>query len=66
MKALAEASHAQNEELKRVSAYAAILFAPTVVGTMYGMNFDYMPETGWFLGNPSHLGSWRWSQARYI
>ena len=42
-KALSEASHAQNEQVKRISAWAAILFAPTLVGTIYGMNFTYMP-----------------------
>lgn len=52
VKRLTEASYAQNEEVKRVSAWAAILFAPTLVGTVYGMNFDYMPELHWPLGYP--------------
>ncbi|MEV6108855.1 magnesium and cobalt transport protein CorA [Streptomyces sp. NPDC051940] len=52
MKALAEAGHAQNEEIKKISAWAAILFAPTLVGTIYGMNFDHMPELHWTLGYP--------------
>ena len=43
-KALTEASHAQNEQVKRISAWAAILFAPTLIGTNYGMNFDHMPS----------------------
>ena len=47
MKNLTEASYAQNEEIKRVSAWAAILFAPTLIGTVYGMNFDHMPELHW-------------------
>jgi magnesium transporter len=55
MKALAEASHAQNEEIKKISAWAAILFAPTLVGTIYGMNFDHMPELGWVWGYPFAL-----------
>ncbi|MDX6703192.1 MAG: magnesium transporter, partial [Baekduia sp.] len=42
-KALSEVSNAQNEEVKKISAWAAILFAPTLVGTVYGMNFDTMP-----------------------
>ena len=46
-KALSEASHAQNEQVKRISAWAAILFAPTLVGTTYGMNFEHMPELEW-------------------
>jgi magnesium transporter len=55
MKALAEASHAQNEEIKKISAWAAILFAPTLVGTIYGMNFDRMPELTWGWGYPLAL-----------
>ena len=49
---LSEVSLAQNEEVKKISAWAAILFAPTLIGTIYGMNFDYMPELGWRLGYP--------------
>jgi magnesium transporter len=52
MKALSEASNAQNEEVKKISAWAAILFAPTLIGTVYGMNFDHMPELHWALGYP--------------
>ncbi|PJJ53467.1 magnesium transporter [Mumia flava] len=52
MKALSEASNEQNEEVKKISAWAAILFAPTLVGTVYGMNFDAMPELHWQLGYP--------------
>lgn len=55
MKALAEAGHAQNEEIKRISAWAAILFAPTLVGTIYGMNFETMPELSWVAGYPFAL-----------
>lgn len=45
-------SQAQNEQVKKISAWAAILFAPTLVGTIYGMNFDHMPELHWLLGYP--------------
>ncbi|GMA24264.1 magnesium transporter CorA [Luteimicrobium album] len=55
MRALSEASNAQNEEVKKISAWAAILFAPTLVGTVYGMNFDDMPELGWHYGYPLAL-----------
>jgi len=55
MKALTEASIDQNEEVKRISAWAAILFAPTLVGTVYGMHFDVMPELHWQLGYPFAL-----------
>ncbi|MGW1881498.1 magnesium and cobalt transport protein CorA [Streptomyces sp. NPDC001970] len=50
MRALAEAGFEQNEEIKKISAWAAILFAPTLVGTIYGMNFDNMPELHWAFG----------------
>ena len=39
----------------KISAWAAILFAPTLVGTIYGMNFDHMPELHWELGYPFAL-----------
>ena len=55
VKRLTEASYAQNEELKRISAWAAIFFAPTLVGTVYGMNFDHMPERHWVGGYPFAL-----------
>ena len=48
-------SLAQNEEVKRISAWAAILFAPTLIGTIYGMNFRYMPELNWVFGYPFAL-----------
>jgi magnesium transporter len=52
IRTMTEASLAQNEEVKKISSWAAILFAPTLVGTIYGMNFDNMPELGWTLGYP--------------
>ena len=55
IKALTEASYDQNEEIKKVSAWAAILFAPTLIGTVYGMNFDHMPELSWVFGYPFAL-----------
>ena len=39
-KALTEVAISQNEQVKKISAWAAILFAPTLIGTVYGMNFD--------------------------
>ncbi|WP_268245817.1 CorA family divalent cation transporter [Streptomyces chryseus] len=41
-----------NDDFKKISAWAAILFAPTLVGTIYGMNFEEMPELRWALGYP--------------
>jgi magnesium transporter len=55
MKILSQASNAQNEEVKKISAWAAILFAPTLIGTVYGMNFTVMPELGWRYGYPFAL-----------
>ncbi|MCC9192078.1 magnesium/cobalt transporter CorA [Arthrobacter sp. zg-Y916] len=52
---LAETSVAQNEQTKKISSWAAILFAPTLVGTVYGMNFQNMPELDWPLGYPMAL-----------
>ncbi|MFH8568057.1 magnesium and cobalt transport protein CorA [Streptomyces sp. NPDC017993] len=52
MRALAEAGFEQNEEIKKISSWAAILFAPTLVGTIYGMNFAHMPELHWAFGYP--------------
>ncbi|MGO4592297.1 magnesium/cobalt transporter CorA [Leifsonia sp. 2TAF2] len=45
----------QNDEVKKISGWAAILFAPTLVGTIYGMNFRVMPELHWAFGYPFAL-----------
>jgi magnesium transporter len=55
MRHLTRASYTQNEEIKRISSWAAILFAPTLIGTIYGMNFASMPELHWFFGYPLAL-----------
>jgi len=55
MRRLTETSNAQNEEVKKISAWAAILFAPTLIGTVYGMNFEDMPELHWKYGYPAVL-----------
>lgn len=52
---LSEASYAQSEQVKKISSWAAILFAPTLIGTVYGMNFTYMPELNWLWGYPFAL-----------
>ncbi|QDG68024.1 magnesium and cobalt transport protein CorA [Pseudarthrobacter sp. NIBRBAC000502772] len=56
MRKLTESSFAQSEQVKRISSWAAILFAPTLVGTIYGMNFTSMPELNWVFGYPFALG----------
>lgn len=47
----------QNEDMKKISSWAAILFAPTLIGAIYGMNFKNMPELDWYYGYPMALGA---------
>lgn len=56
MKNLSVSSYAQNEEVKRISSWAAILFTPTLVASIYGMNFHIMPELEWAYGYPYAMG----------
>ncbi|POH85201.1 transporter, partial [Ralstonia pickettii] len=51
-----EANLAQNDEIKKISSWAAIIFAPTLIGTIYGMNFEDMPELHWQYGYPLAIG----------
>ena len=51
-----EAAIEQNEQMKRISSWAAILFAPSIIGSVYGMNFRFMPELSWVWGYPMALG----------
>ena len=46
-KTMGEVANEQNDQVKKISAWAAILFAPSMVGTVYGMNFEHMPELRW-------------------
>lgn len=45
-------SQRQNEDVKRISSWAAIGLVPTLVASIYGMNFQHMPELGWSAGYP--------------
>ena len=45
----------QNDQTKKISAWAAILIVPTLIAGIYGMNFDYMPELHWTFGYPFAL-----------
>ena len=56
MTALSRTSNAQNDEVKKISAWAAIGFAPTTIASIYGMNFRNMPELHWYLGYPFAIG----------
>ena len=42
----------ETDVTKRLAAYAALAAAPTVLGGIYGMNFDHMPELRWTYGYP--------------
>ncbi len=46
----------QNDVIRVLTVAATILFPPTLVGTIYGMNFDGMPELKWGLGYPFAIG----------
>ncbi len=52
---LAQIGIDQNNQVKKISAWAAILVVPTLITGIYGMNFDYMPELHWLLGYPLSL-----------
>lgn len=55
--ALAQVTIRQNEVVKRLAGWGALLAVPTVVFSLYGMNFDYMPELHWRGSYPLLLGS---------
>ena len=50
---LTQVSVRQNEEMRKISAWAAILAVPTLIAGIYGMNFHNMPELRWHLGYPA-------------
>jgi magnesium transporter len=49
---LAAVSVAQNEQVRKISGWAAIIAVPTFIASIYGMNFDHMPELHWRIGYP--------------
>ena len=50
-------SVSQNEAMKRLAGWAAIIAVPTMIAGIYGMNFKFMPELEWFLGYPVAMGT---------
>ena len=52
MRKMSEASLKQSEDARRIAAWAGVLFVPTLVTGIYGMNFDNMPELHWDAGYP--------------
>lgn len=53
---LAQVTVAQNEDMRKITAWAAIIAVPTMVCGVYGMNFEHMPELRWTYGYPLALG----------
>jgi magnesium transporter len=49
---LTQVSVRQNEQMRAISAWAAILAVPTLIAGVYGMNFQNMPELKWHYGYP--------------
>nr|WP_229834274.1 magnesium and cobalt transport protein CorA [Dactylosporangium sucinum] len=49
---LAQVSVDQNNDMRKIAAWAGIAALPTAVAGIYGMNFDFMPETKWVFGYP--------------
>ena len=45
----------QNADMRRISAWVAILAVPTMIAGIYGMNFEHMPELSWRYGYPAVL-----------
>ncbi|WP_406009593.1 magnesium and cobalt transport protein CorA [Streptomyces sp. NBC_00637] len=53
---LAQVTVAQNEDMRKITAWAAVIAVPTMVCGVYGMNFDHMPELHWRFGYPAVIG----------
>ena len=49
---LAQVSVRQNDDVRKISAWVAIIAVPTMLAGIYGMNFEHMPELGWTFGYP--------------
>ena len=49
---LTQVSVRQNEDIRKISAWVAIIAVPTMIAGIYGMNFEHMPELKWRFGYP--------------
>jgi magnesium transporter len=47
----------QNDVMKKLAAWAAILALPTMIAGFYGMNFEFMPELQWRYGYPAMMAT---------
>jgi magnesium transporter len=72
---LTQVSVRQNDDMRRITAWVGIAAVPTVIGAIYGMNFDHMPELHWTFGYPLALGVmaliclalyWRFNKAGWL
>ena len=52
---VAQVAMRQNEDMRKISAWVAIIAVPTMIAGIYGMNFEHMPELEWRLGYPLAL-----------
>jgi magnesium transporter len=52
---LALISLQQNDVVKKISGWAAVIAVPTLIASIYGMNFEHMPELKWEYGYPAAL-----------
>jgi magnesium transporter len=52
---LARTSQVDNEDMRKISAWAGIIAVPTAIAGIYGMNFRFMPELNWRWGYPAVL-----------
>jgi magnesium transporter len=50
--ALGRASMQQNRDVRKISSWVTIASVPTMLGAVYGMNFDHMPELHWTWSHP--------------
>ncbi|WP_179382257.1 magnesium/cobalt transporter CorA [Streptomyces sp. SA15] len=53
---LAQMSVRQNNDMRKISAWAAMAAIPTMIAGIYGMNFDHMPELRWVWSYPALIG----------
>src|SRR3712207_1228727 len=52
---LAKITMRQNNDMRKITSYAAIITVPTMVAGIYGMNFEHMPELSYAYGYPAVL-----------
>ena len=50
---LAQVAVRQNDDVRMISAWVAIIAVPTAIAGIYGMNFEHMPELKWEFGYPA-------------